>query len=813
MLALPDSIWLLPLFAALAAAGLAIWILIRPWSEVFHRRLTLVLALTALVELSHAALLFVPSDAVFFRQAELSLEFLRMGAFFLTGAALIVGTSAELGSSLKRRSRVAVVAGLVGALFAWWGSFSGIDEMAEGAGLVRLGPNGRWLQVALLLGLVLAIAQLESVLRASRDPFRFRIKFLILGLCALAGFEVYVASQTMLLGSWRLHHAALSGLVTIVSVGLVAFGLGRMRLARTLERVSVSPQAVYGSFTLLGVGLYLLGVGLLGEALRLSGRTLSVGFTELGVFVATLALVAAVSSRAVRTRVRELVSRNLLRSRYDYRTKWLEVTDAFRGAETVEQVLDRLLDVLGRTFAAPRLSIFMRYEADDRFHQVRSLNIEAPPAPIGDQHPVVVALSGADEPTDLRASEAGTADAFLVATRAVFGVPLRGAGELLGFVTLGPRPGGEGYDVDDRDMLRAIAHHAGVLLGHARMADDRQASAELDALNRFAAFYLHDFKNLAARLSLVTQNAAKHGEDPEFRAESMKTIARTAEQMGDLMAQLSRRSPDHGPRRAARGGGARGGDAALAGPRRRRRARARGRAGPGAGGSRAAPAGAAEPGAERQTRRGARRRQGAGARQRDAIPGSRAARGRGLGERHPAGAAAHAVPAVPVGRGGRVRDRPLRVEAHRGVVPGHAAAGERGRARDARGGGAAGDCLRACGRADFGSDKGEDAMKRRAAWAVVLVAAFTATGCGMLNDFRKTRHTKAANRYVAEKKWKEATIEFRTALRYDPENLAAGEGARAGVLRQRAARRGLSAAAALQRSRTRTTSRCARSSG
>jgi putative PEP-CTERM system histidine kinase len=546
MLALPDSIWLLPLVAAVAAAGLAIWIRIRPWNEVFHRRLTLVLALTALVELSHAALLFVPSDAVLFRQAGLSFEFLRMGAFFLTGAALIVGTSAELGSSLKRSWRVAVAASLAGALFAWWGSFAGIDEMAEGAGLVRLGPNGRWLHVALLLGLVLAIAQLESVLRASRDPFRFRIKFLILGLCALAGFGVYVASQTMLLGSWRLHYAASSGFVTLVSVGLVAFGLGRMRLARTLERVSVSPQAVYGSFTLLGVGLYLFGVGLLGEALRLSGRTFSVGFTELGVFVATLTLVAAASSRAVRTRFRELVSRNLLRSRYDYRTKWLEVTDAFRGAETVEQVLDRLLDVLGRTFAAPRLSIFMRYEADDRFHQVRSLNIEAPPAPIGDLHPVVVALSGADEPTDLRASDAGTADAFLVATRAVFGVPLRGAGELLGFVTLGPRPGGESYDVDDRDMLRAIAHHAGVLLGHARMADDRQASAELDALNRFAAFYLHDLKNLAARLSLVTQNAAKHGEDPEFRAESMKTIARTAEQMGDLMAQLSRRSPGHG---------------------------------------------------------------------------------------------------------------------------------------------------------------------------------------------------------------------------------------------------------------------------
>ncbi len=222
------------------------------------------------------------------------------------------------------------------------------------------------------------------------------------------------------------------------------------------------------------------------------------------------------------------------------------MTDAFRGAESAEQVLDRLLDVLGRTFGAPRLSIFLRYDADDRFHQVRSLNIEAPPDPIAPDHPVVAALARVDEPTELVAPEPGEGDAFLAATRAVLGVPLRGAGELVGFVTLGPGAGGEGYDVDDRDLLRAIAHHAGVLLAHARMADDRQASAELDALNRFAAFYLHDFKNLAARLSLVAQNAAKHGDDPEFRAEAMKTVARTAEQMGDLMAQLSRRSPGHG---------------------------------------------------------------------------------------------------------------------------------------------------------------------------------------------------------------------------------------------------------------------------
>jgi putative PEP-CTERM system TPR-repeat lipoprotein len=64
-------------------------------------------------------------------------------------------------------------------------------------------------------------------------------------------------------------------------------------------------------------------------------------------------------------------------------------------------------------------------------------------------------------------------------------------------------------------------------------------------------------------------------------------------------------------------------------------------------------------------------------------------------------------------------------------------------------------------------------MKRQAAWAVVLAAVLAGSGCGMVKDFRKNRHLKAAERYVAEKKYKEATIEYRNALRFDPENLDA----------------------------------------
>ncbi|NOS82073.1 MAG: hypothetical protein HOP32_10885, partial [Nitrospira sp.] len=95
------------------------------------------------------------------------------------------------------------------------------------------------------------------------------------------------------------------------------------------------------------------------------------------------------------------------------------------------------------------------------------------------------------------------------------------------------------YGTDDCDLLRGISHHVGALLSHARLAEDRQASAQLEALHRFSVFCLHDLKNLAARLSLVAQNAERHGRDPAFQESAMRTVTDTAAKMTTLMSKLS----------------------------------------------------------------------------------------------------------------------------------------------------------------------------------------------------------------------------------------------------------------------------------
>jgi len=259
----------------------------------------------------------------------------------------------------------------------------------------------------------------------------------------------------------------------------------------------------------------------------------------------------ALLSRTARTEMQRFLNRYFYRSKYDYRQKWLEVTDAFESCRTVDEILDRLLDVVGRTFGSGRIAVWIRYEADDRFHQVRSVNLEAPPSPFPPSHPVLRALAFSDLALKLGTLEAGAKDraewvAFREATRAVLCAPIRTEGQLIGFLTLGPERGGD-YGPDDRNLLRAMSHHAGVLLAHARMSEDRREAAELEALHRVSAFCVHDLKNLAASLSLVARNAEKHGSDPAFQQSALQTVTRTSEKIMGLVRRLSRRSAEPAP--------------------------------------------------------------------------------------------------------------------------------------------------------------------------------------------------------------------------------------------------------------------------
>lgn len=487
-------------------------------------------------------------DQRFWREVALSAELIQPALLIYVGMGFVTPTSDARGSRAGWSAGIIGVIGVLLGVIALAGQAFQSKALDGGEEAVVLGAWGRVSYVFVVIAMTVGLAHLEVVLRASREPLRHQLKFMVIGMGGVAGYQIYQASQMLLYPVWQSDHVLVSGIVTLMALALIAYGFGRSRLQDLFVNTYVSNQALVGSVSFIVIGGYLLAVGAVGTWLREQNRPLEDGLSVVVIFSALIVLVLALFSKTARAEIRRVLTRNLSRSKYDYRAQWLQVTEAFHLAGDREAILDTLVDLLIKTFPTTTLSIWSFREADRRFVQSRALRIDGPVRPVEPSHPIVIRLMRRDEAvwvepnlaTDSTAADRETDP--LLSSGIVLCFPIHIHGQLMAFIALGKQLHGDPYGVDDCDLLRVIAHQVGTLLSHADLAEERRVSVELDAVHRFSIFCLHDLKNLAARLSLVAQNADRHGEDPDFQASAMRTVRDTAQKMTALMSKLSLKS-------------------------------------------------------------------------------------------------------------------------------------------------------------------------------------------------------------------------------------------------------------------------------
>lgn len=533
---------------AAVAAGLGCLLFIRRKDVSSHRSLATLFALIALANLADGIGLFDEAHVLFWREAALLTELVQPAAILYIGLAFLnQAESGKIVSALWRARIIGILGGLLGVaavaglVFEW-------TVFEDGRAVMVLTSWGHAHYIFMIIGMALALAQLEHILRASREPMRHRLKFIVIGLGGLAGHQIYQASRILLVPVWESDYLLVSCMVTIVALTVVAYGIVRGRLREIFVDTYVSQQALFGSITFIVVGLYLLAVGAVGEWLRRTDQPLGSGLSVIVVFGALLGLAIAAFSKTVRAKLRYFVVRNFYRSKYDYRAQWLQVTQAFEQAVSKEAIMDRLLDLLIKTFPTTSISIWSYREADQRYCQIRSMTTETNTMQLELSHPVVMQLMNSDEPAWIEGRSKGINEGavspgdHLVDSGVALCFPISAKGQVTAFIALGRSLHGKPYGVDDCDLLRGISHHVGALLSHARLAEEQQALAELEALHRFSIFCMHDLKNLAARLSLVAQNAERHERDPAFQESAMRTVTDTANKMTALLSKLSLKS-------------------------------------------------------------------------------------------------------------------------------------------------------------------------------------------------------------------------------------------------------------------------------
>lgn len=521
-----------------------------------------------------------------------------LGLGVVAYAALAIGVrSTAAGSGPQLRLRVAALFMVVWALAAGVAARNGPDDPAL-AMLLSLGVVGIWnwqlapsarnlgsprwlvlclnagglLLVAMALGWMLAAARtqsippptqsvlalpglllavlglftIEQIYRNVPEGARAAMRWLALGVGGVLLGELIAFAETLVVGQAMLAPGSLRAIAYALCAAAMLYGARRM--PQWAVGVSVSRQLVFYVSSFLLVGIYLVAMGLVGWLLLRYSEGWNAVASAAFTVVAAIGLGLALFSGGLFRHLRVLISTHLYKHSYDYRVEWMRFTRTMSEADSATTVPQRAIRALAQIAGSRTGVLWCRARPDAAFQCTAAWPQQIPDvAPIAPDTSLPAYLQRTAWLVDLAelASRPGMYGdlrlnpADLGAAPDALIVPLLHVEQLYGWIVLDRAPGKGELDFEDRDLLkiagRQVAAHLAQLDADSQLAEARQ----FETYNRMTAFVMHDLKNVAAQLRLISQNAERHRGNPEFVEDALNTVAASAARMSRLIAQLA----------------------------------------------------------------------------------------------------------------------------------------------------------------------------------------------------------------------------------------------------------------------------------
>lgn len=400
-----------------------------------------------------------------------------------------------------------------------------------------------WLMIVLVLSLGVLV-NLEKTFRTSVGMTRWRIKYMFLGIAMIFGVRIYALSQNLLFCAYDPALARLTTLGVILGCGLIVIahfrsGFGKIDLYP-------SRAVLQGSLTVLLAGGYFLIVGVLAQLVAMVGGIASFPAQALVVLIGLVGLTVLLLSDRFRTGLQRFVSRHFHRAEHDFRKIWTEFTrrtssvldDVTLGMNAAE-VISGNFHILGVTIfrAAVDPPALTCLSSTEKQHALTSLDFAA------DWMAEVRALG---RPFNLEKEKNVWAGALRQRCPTKFdhggdrlAIPLVASEQLVGLVILADRVNGVPYSHEEMDLLACIGDQLAAAFLNAALTEKVLQAKELEAFQTVSTFFVHDLKNAANSLNLTLQNLPVHFDDPEFRADAMKSVGRTVDRINQMILKLS----------------------------------------------------------------------------------------------------------------------------------------------------------------------------------------------------------------------------------------------------------------------------------
>ena len=119
-------------------------------------------------------------------------------------------------------------------------------------------------------------------------------------------------------------------------------------------------------------------------------------------------------------------------------------------------------------------------------------------------------------------------------------VPLLVSGDVVGLLILGDRVGGaRRFPSRIFDLLRCVADPDRCQFTEgAALPRNYSRRRSWKAFQTMSAFFVHDLKNTASTLNLMLQNLPVHFDDPAFREDALRGVAKTVNHINRLISRL-----------------------------------------------------------------------------------------------------------------------------------------------------------------------------------------------------------------------------------------------------------------------------------
>jgi putative PEP-CTERM system histidine kinase len=426
----------------------------------------------------------------------------------------------------RRQARVAAVA--IGALAGISVIANDLIHLVHGA---SLGSS----QIVAREGLAVAgLLMVENLYRNIEQKRMWNVVPLCIAIGGFFAYQLFLYSNALLTGAVNPLFAEARPAATLLSAPFLALTLVRNRDWRI--DIHISRKVVFHTFTLVVSGVFLLAVATLGALLHEMGGGWGAGAQAITLFGTLLVLAMVLSSGGIKARLQYLVSRNFFSLRYDYRVEWMNFIDILSSRED-EDLKRRVIHAVANIVDSPRGALWLS-DGEAGFRPAAFLDMRL--------------NADAIEPlgSDFIAGFRGGAWIQLL-DRAIQGdgwqkrgdfwiaVPLVHQDRLIGFIALTNPRAPLDLNWESYELLRAVARQAASYICEERATRDLADARSLEEYAKRFAFVGHDIKNLASQLRLLSVNAQRHGDNPEFRADAFRTIESAVLRMNKLLLQLN----------------------------------------------------------------------------------------------------------------------------------------------------------------------------------------------------------------------------------------------------------------------------------